>query len=176
MLVEVVTYYLELTDRNQFRPAARTHPETTFSRVEPPSIELSRRFYGQVGGDWHWIDRLAWTDERWGEYLSRPALQTWLLSVAATPVGYVEMERQPEATIEIVQLGLLPEHIGQGLGGRLLTEATEAAWRQGASRVWLHTCSLDHPHALAHYQARGFRLFRTETKSKELPEAGKPPT
>jgi hypothetical protein len=28
--------------------------------------------------------------------------------------------------------------------------------------VWVHTCTLDGPHALANYEARGLRPFRTE--------------
>ena len=175
MLVEVVTYYLELCDPSQFHPAASRHEQATFSRVDPPQAEVSRQFYQAVGADWHWVDRLSWSDERWREYVNRPEMQTWVLNLAEAPIGYVEMRREPAGSIEIVQLGLLPGRIGQGLGGRLLTEAVDEAWRQGASRVWLHTCSLDHPNALRHYEARGFRVFRTETKSKELP-ASKPPT
>ena len=40
----------------------------------------------------------------------------------------------------------------------------------GAQRVWVHTCSLDHPHALANYQARGFRIFRVEEQREALPD------
>jgi GNAT superfamily N-acetyltransferase len=59
--------------------------------------------------------------------------------------------------------GLLPEFIGMGLGGILLTAAVECAWREpNTTRVWLHTCSNDHKHALANYLKRGFQLFKTE--------------
>jgi hypothetical protein len=34
-----------------------------------------------------------------------------------------------------------------------------------AHRVWLHTCSLDHPAALPNYMKRGFTLFKTEEYS-----------
>jgi len=36
------------------------------------------------------------------------------------------------------------------------------AWSLRPRRVWLHTCTLDHPHALANYMARGFVPYRTE--------------
>ena len=51
---------------------------------------------------------------------------------------------------------------GRGLGGALLTEAVERAWAAGAARVWLHTCTFDHPAAIPNYLARGFTVFRTE--------------
>jgi hypothetical protein len=44
----------------------------------------------------------------------------------------------------------------------LLSRAVETAWSAGPSRVWLHTCTLDHPSALPNYRKRGFRPVRTE--------------
>jgi GNAT superfamily N-acetyltransferase len=65
--------------------------------------------------------------------------------------------------VEIVYFGLLPSMIGKGLGSAMLTLVVQEAWRiEDTQRIWLHTCSEDHPHALANYEKRGFRLFRTE--------------
>jgi GNAT superfamily N-acetyltransferase len=64
----------------------------------------------------------------------------------------------------------MPRFIGRGLGGWLLTAAIERAWQMGAARVWVHTCSFDHPGALANYQARGMKLFKEVTEEEELPE------
>ncbi len=64
--------------------------------------------------------------------------------------------------VEIAYFGLLSGYIGRGVGGRLLTIAARLAWQMGAYRVWLHTCTKDHPHSLANYQARGFRVFKKE--------------
>jgi GNAT superfamily N-acetyltransferase len=89
--------------------------------------------------------------------------------VAGTPAGYCELERQPDAAVELVYFGLLPRFIGQGLGGTLLTAAITRAWEMGAQRVWLHTCTLDHPQALANDQARGVRIMRREERVEELP-------
>jgi GNAT superfamily N-acetyltransferase len=58
----------------------------------------------------------------------------------------------------------LPEFIGRGFGGALLTSAIEEAWRMSPSitRVWVHTCTWDHPDALANYQARGMVIYKRE--------------
>jgi GNAT superfamily N-acetyltransferase len=61
-----------------------------------------------------------------------------------------------------VYFGLLDEFTGRGLGAYMLTEAVTIAWKAGASRVWLHTNTLDHPAALPNYLKRGFRVTRTE--------------
>jgi GNAT superfamily N-acetyltransferase len=85
--------------------------------------------------------------------------------------GLVELEAEPNGDVGIVVFGLVPEFIGQGYGGALLTLATRLAWETmaptGASvrRVWVQTSSHDHPHALSNYEQRGFRSFRTERRS-----------
>lgn len=66
--------------------------------------------------------------------------------------------RREKSEVEIAYFGLAPHFVGRGLGGALLTSAIEEAWRWDASRVWVHTCSLDHPSALRNYEARGMRI------------------
>lgn len=72
--------------------------------------------------------------------------------------------------VEIAYFGLLPQFIGKGFGGHLLTRAVEQAWAMGARRVWVHTCTLDGPAALANYQARGFRIYKEVVSEETLPD------
>ena len=167
----VTTYSLEMLSRDELRPCLPPALELAVHPVVRPSPELSRFFYTAVGGDYYWIDRLSWTYSQWLDYLGRPGVETWIGSHAGVPVGYFELERQAEDTVEIVYFGLLPQWIGRGLGGALLTAAIERAWQPGARRIWVHTCSLDGPAALANYQARGFRQFREETAEVDLPDS-----
>ena len=131
-------------------------------QVEIPSPEFSRFLYTVVGAAYGWHDRQGWDDTRWRAYLQRPELETWVAYVSGTPAGYYELDRQAGGDIEIAYFGLLPSFIGKGLGGPLLTAAPTRAWDRGAARVGVHTCTLDHPNALANYQSRGFRAYRTE--------------
>lgn len=166
---EVMTYYLEMLEPNALRPSPRPAAGGELKRVEIPCPELNRFFYTAVGGDWYWIDRLPWTYEQWLAWLSRPEVETWMALVSGTPAGYFELEIQPGPHAEIAYFGLLPQFIGRGLGGWLLTAATQRAWQLGVARVWVHTCSLDHPHALNHYQQRGFRVYKQDVSHLELP-------
>ena len=170
MLRELTTWHLEMTDPAQLRPARATDPRFQMLRAEVPCPELNRFFYTAVGGDWFWVDRLPWTYDRWMTWLDRPELETWVAMVGGNPAGYFELERQPGDSVEIAYFGLLPQFVGRGLGGMLLTAAARRGWEMGARRVWVHTCSHDHPNALAAYQARGFGVFLTETETVELPE------
>ena len=127
-----------------------------------PAPELGQYLYATVGKDWHWIDRLPWSRDRWLVYLRQPHIETWVAYMEGTTVGYFELAIDPDHQVEFAYFGLLPQFIGQGFGGHLLTVAVQRAWEKGASRVWLHTSTRDHPHALANYQARGFKVFKEE--------------
>ena len=169
MPTEVTVTHLELTSRHQFQAKKLVRADLAVTRVVLPIPELNRFFYTAAGGAWYWIDRLAWSYADWLKYVDRPELETWIISEAGTPAGYFELEMQAGNDVEIVYFGLLPQFVERGLGGWCLSQAVEKAWAMGAQRVWLHTCNLDHPRALANYLARGFRVFKTETKIEELP-------
>lgn len=171
MPAQVITYYLEMLHPHALRPSQQQPVGCELKRVEIPCPELNRFFYTAVGGDWYWLDRLPWTYEQWLAWLSRPEVETWMALVSGTPAGYFELEAQPGPHMEIAYFGLLPQFIGRGIGGWLLTAATQRAWQLEVVRVWLHTCSLDHPYALKHYQQRGFRIYKQEVSYLELPTA-----
>ena len=155
-------YYLQMLDRGELQ-AKDTPPGFDISMVTPPAFEVNRRFYKDVGAKWGWIDRLAWSDQQWAAYVNRPQFQTWVASLDGESAGYFELETQGPGDVEIVYFGLLDQYTGRGLGGAMLIEAVERAWSFGeASRVWLHTCTKDHPAALANYRRRGFKLYDTK--------------
>jgi len=167
--VEVLRTYLQIQSPAGLRPAPAPLPEARVERVDGCPASFFRYLYAEVGRAYHWVDRLAWTDEQLRERLARPEVSLYLLSVSGAPAGYYELERHPEdASVEIAYFGLLPEYLGRGLGKFLLSEATVRAFEQGAARVWMHTCTLDDAAALPNYKARGFEPYRTETYTVDL--------
>ena len=167
MNAEVTTCHLEMNRPEELQPKEADIDGLRIERVGIPSPELNRFLYVTVGHRWQWIDRLLWTEKDWTEWVERDELQTWVAYVKGTPAGYFELEFQG-GNVEIAFFGLLPRFIGLGLGGHLLTEAIRRAWDMGATRVWVHTCTLDHPNALANYQARGLKIFREETRVQKV--------
>jgi GNAT superfamily N-acetyltransferase len=156
-----------MTDPAQLRPA----PHRAGARIEKVMrcpASFYRYLYSEVGRDYNWIDRLDWTNEQIRSHLDRPDISLWVMYFEGSPAGYFELKCHEDGSTEIAYFGLLPEFIGQGLGGYLLTRAVECAWEGGANRVWLHTCSLDHPAALPNYLRRGFVPFKEEVYSVEL--------
>jgi GNAT superfamily N-acetyltransferase len=123
---------------------------------------LFRYLYSEVGRAFRWTDRLSWSDEAVCRHLANPAVSIWLLSWLGSRAGYFELREHEADSVEIAYFGLLPDYIGRGWGKYLLTRAVQAAWELGPARVWLHTCTLDHPAALPNYLKRGFRPVREE--------------
>ena len=128
-------------------------------RQEIPLPSMNRFFYHEVGMLWHWTNRISWNEKQWRDWAESEDVQTWMLLLKGTPAGYFELEAQDTA-VELAYFGLLPQFLEKGLGGGLLSAAVEKAWEMKTKRVWVHTCSLDHPHALKNYKARGFQIYR----------------
>jgi ribosomal protein S18 acetylase RimI-like enzyme len=174
------TYTLEMLHSSDLRPVRVSLPGLRIERMQIPFPEYSKFLHTVVGSDYRWGGRSDWGKDKWTAYASREELHTWVAHVDGTPAGYCEMEKSPEGDVEIKSFGLLSAFIGQGLGGHLLTVAVERAWAptgadgdvgggMGATRVWLHTCTHDHPHALDNYIARGFRVCKTEVGPANRP-------
>lgn len=170
MRTKIVTYYLELTDPAAFAPSRREYDDVALTRVDPPAAEVNRSFYADVGQHWNWLHRLDWSDEQWQAYLDAGNVETWVLTCAAARAGYIEFQRQPAGNVEIVYFGLLRPFTGRGLGSLLLAAAVNRAWKLGARRVWLHTCTLDDPRALGFYQSHGFALYDQKESHLDLPD------
>ena len=127
----VTTWFLEMTEPGQLRPA---RPVEGFeARPLPrPDAALSRSMYDRVGAPWQWTDRLGWGIARWRAHLAQPSISTWLGYLEGEEVGYAELARIG-GDVEIASFGLLPGFAGRGMGGALLAAVTEAAWEAAPS-------------------------------------------
>jgi len=160
--IQVTRTYLEMLSPEDLRPSQVPQPEPRIERIENCPVSFFRYLYQEVGRAFHWTDRLGWSDAAIRRHLATPGISVWLLSSGAAPAGYFELRRHEDDSMEIAYFGLLPEFIGRGWGKHLLTRAVQTAWGAGTQRVWLHTCTLDHPAALPNYLKRGFRPVREE--------------
>jgi GNAT superfamily N-acetyltransferase len=165
---EVTRTYLELVSLQQLVPGQSPDTAATLDRIAPCTVEHWRALYRQIGAPWHWHDRDTWDDRALAAHLARPEIQVFRVTVDRGPewpdaVGFLELERHGDGSVEIAYLGLDQRVLGRRLGGWLVVQAVETAFAWGATRVWLHTCTLDAAAALPNYLARGFRVLRVET-------------
>jgi GNAT superfamily N-acetyltransferase len=166
--IEVTRTYLDMRSPGDLTPGPTPRDAPRLERIEACPVSFFRYLYAEVGRAYHWTDRLSWTDQQVRAHLADPAVSIWLLTSGAAPAGYFELRAGDDRSIEIAYFGLLPEFVGRGWGGYLLTRAVETAWAMHPDRVWLHTCTLDHPAALPNYLRRGFRPVREEVYTTEL--------
>jgi RimJ/RimL family protein N-acetyltransferase len=162
---ETVTY-VELTARAQLRPAAPV-PGLILEPLERDS-PLIPEILARVGAAHGWTSTSR-TAEQWRVWFARAPRRTFgLLSFDGEPVGIVTYDPRPGDQVEILTFGLVPEFVGRGLGGYALTLASERAWDllPTVTRVWLHTSSFDHPHALPNYHRRGFLTYAIEERER----------
>lgn len=176
--MKVTTWTLEMLEP----PAGEARPMPAGSRLERTASmtpEYARFLYGLVGGPWRWTDRLGWTRDQWSDELGVLGTEFWILYSEGMPQGYVHLYPRVvdgSTHVEIRYFGLAEQAIGRGLGGSLLEHGISAAWSlperfdlPAVGRVWVHTCSLDGPAALANYQARGLAICSTEEQNEDVP-------
>ncbi|HEX3233202.1 MAG TPA: GNAT family N-acetyltransferase [Gemmatimonadales bacterium] len=169
--IEVTRTYLEMGSPGELRATATPVPAPRVERIGECLVSFFRYLYAEVGRAFHWVDRLGWTDAMVESHLASPAISLWLLTWQAAPAGYFELRQHADGSAEIAYFGLLPDYIGRGWGKFLLTEAVRAAWSLNPTRVWIHTCTLDHPAALPNYVRRGFKPVREEIYSADVRSA-----
>ena len=157
--VLVTVTYLEMTSPDQRRAPPDWAEPATIVRAERPTISFYRYLYNTVGADWDWYERRRLSDEALAAIVHDDAVEVFVLHVRGVPAGYVELDRRVEGEVEIAYFGLVPDYIGRGLGPCLLGWALERAWSYDPRRVWLHTCSLDHPKALSVYRRAGLEVY-----------------
>jgi GNAT superfamily N-acetyltransferase len=131
-------------------------------RSEQPTLSWYRYLYNTVGAPWLWYERRIMPDERLAAILADPQVQITVLFAGGVPAGFYELDGRSGESVELAYFGLVPEFIGRRFGPFLLDRAVAAAWDMKPQRVWVHTCSLDHPKALATYQRAGFVPFRRD--------------
>lgn len=160
----VTITYLEMHRPEDLRPKRCDDPAVRILECTVPQWQFNRFLYYTVGEAWEWQDKRTWSEDQWRAHTESPHLRTFAAYVDGSPAGYYELHSSgPPAEVEILYFGLLPAFLGRGLGGVMLTNALEEAWKMSPSRVWVHTCTRDHPAALQNYLARGLTIYKTET-------------
>ena len=164
--MSITTTYLEMFAHNG-RTVAAPRPDLAVMHARKPTVAYYRFLYNSVGRDWNWTSRGAHADPDLARLIQDPREEMHVLFVEGVPAGFAELDRRVAGEIELVQFGLVPEFIGQGLGKYFLQWTIDRAFNDGPRRFWLHTCTDDHPAALPNYLKAGFVIYKTETKERK---------
>ena len=148
----VLVTYLEM-----HAPPTEPVPPTSLQlRRIKADAESYRALFRKIGAPWLWFSRLAISDAELEAIIGHPQVELFEIVAVEAVVGIMELDFRLSGECELAFVGLVPGLSGQGHGRWLLAEAVHRAWRDGIRRVHVHTCSLDHPAALAAYRRAGF--------------------
>tara|TARA_B100001540_G_C15560991_1_gene530446 strand:- start:158 stop:664 length:507 start_codon:yes stop_codon:yes gene_type:complete len=162
VILEVDRKYLEISDLNNLNAQNKPNKDCNVTKIEPPNFQLNKFLYKQIGKKYSWKDRLTWEDKDWIKYTSNLRVNTFLLREKDEIVGYFEQILDSQLKeCEIAYFGILENFFGKKYGSYLLSEAIKISLKVN-KRVWVHTCSLDHKHALNNYLSRGMKIFKSE--------------
>jgi len=163
---EVKRNYLEIKSIQDLNEGIKPSDDYSLNIIDPIDFQLNKFFYKNIGKKHKWVDRLAWSEEKWTNYLSSEKVKTFVLKYRDDLVGFFELIFHSENNeTEIAYFGLLEEYQNKKLGSYLLSEAIKKSFEDNVKRVWVHTCSLDHQNALKNYLSRGMKIFKEETIS-----------
>ena len=164
MTKKVERNYLEIFSIQDLRINHDIELDNTITLLEPSDFQINKFFYKNVGKNHRWIDRLSWDNLKWASYLDNNNVLTYVLKLNDELIGYFEtIQDLPNKSSEIAYFGILKDFIGNKFGGYLLSEAIKKCFELNCNKVWVHTCTLDHEHALKNYIDRGMKIFKQET-------------
>jgi GNAT superfamily N-acetyltransferase len=165
--IAAVVTHLEMTERIDL---PRDPPGAwTLRRTETPELDWFRDLYRRVGEEWLWLSRLQIPDAELSAIIQSPLVEIYALVHDGRDQGILELDFSIPGQCELVFFGVTAHLIGSGASRWLMNRALELAWSRPVSRVWLHTCTFDHPAALPFYQRSGFRPFRRQVEIADDP-------
>ncbi len=165
-IASVVTY-LEMRRAPDELPPLR--PELTIRQVKPVHLEWYRCLFREVGEPWLWFSRLRMPDDELSALLNDSATDVFALTYNGIDQGLLEFDRRNFPDIEIMYFGVAPGLLGKGAGRALLAQGLALEWEQNPRRIWLHTCTSDHPAALSFYRKFGFVPYKRAVEIADDP-------
>ncbi|HEX2655486.1 MAG TPA: GNAT family N-acetyltransferase [Xanthobacteraceae bacterium] len=166
--IATVVTSLEMLARAPLRQE-RASSDWKINRTHRPDLDWYRDLYRRVGQDWLWFSRLRLADSDLQSIIHHKSVEIYALQIQGKDEGLLELDFRSDGECELAFLGLTSEQIGTGAGRWLINRAIELAWSRPIKRFWVHTCTLDHPQALAFYIRSGFHPYRQQIEISDDP-------
>jgi len=160
---EINRFYLEIKNIEELKKVNLENNELKVKLLKKIDFNLNKFFYKQIGQNHRWTDRLSWNENMWVNYVSDQSVNTFVLMHNKNLAGYFERIYNKQSNeFEIAYFGILHEYRNKKFGAYLLSKAIELSFKDGAKRVWVHTCTFDHKNAIKNYLSRGMKIFKEE--------------
>lgn len=165
-----VVTHLQMFQRPPERPE-RSEAAWILRKVDSSGVDRYRALFRRIGEDWLWSSRLEMSDDEIRGVLGDPLYDAYVFEAEGHEEGLAELDFRIEGECELSFFGLTPTMVGRGAGRWMMNRALERAWAYPIHRLWVHTCSLDHPSALDFYVRSGFVPFRRQIEVIDDPRA-----
>lgn len=165
--IAAVVTHLQMTQRPP--PRVERDERWTLRHVERPDPDWFRDLYRRVGEEWLWFSRLRMSDAELRAIVQAQGVDVYALEHDGRDEGLLELDFRCADECELAFFGVTAQLIGTGAGRWLMSRALELAWSKPIRRFWVHTCTFDHPSALAFYQRAGFTPFRRQIEISDDP-------
>src|SRR3954466_9637792 len=109
------------------------------------------------------------SDTELAAIIHSPLVEVYALEHDGSDESLLELDFREAGQCEIGFFGVTAKLIGSGAGRWLMNRALELSWSRPIARLWVHTCTFDHPGALGFYQRAGFRPFRRQVEVADDP-------
>ena len=167
--IAAVVTSLEMTARPILRSDPPAEAGFGLNRVAQPDLDWFRALFRRVGERYLWSSRLRMRDEDLTAELLDPGMETYALTREGEDLGLLQLDFRQAGEGELGFFGVADELIGTGAGRWLMNRALERAWSRPIQRIWVHTCTLDHPAALGFYLRSGFTAYRRQIEVMDDP-------
>lgn len=168
--IEVTTYFLEMRSVPA-APALACPDDAEVVAAPALSAEDYLALYHGVGEPWLWYERSNLSEGALAKLIGAPDVSIYLLQQGGITAGFCELQTSPPQQTQLLYFGLKQPFIGAGLGSYFLDWTVRRAFESEIDRLWVHTCSLDHPRALSSYEKAGFSQYRKESGWVKIPES-----
>jgi GNAT superfamily N-acetyltransferase len=158
--IAAVVTYLEMMARPPRRQAGKAEG-LAVTPMPAPDLAWYRALFRAVGQDWLWFSRLRMGDEALRAIIHHPDVEVFALTREGKDIGLLELDFRAAPDCELAYFGVTQEAIGSGAARFMMEAAIERAWSRQPliQRFFVHTCTLDHPAAVAFYERSGFKAY-----------------
>jgi GNAT superfamily N-acetyltransferase len=163
-----IVTFLEMRAPPARRPAP-ARPDLALRRLGADDVILYKQIFRVIGERWLWFSRLAMATETLRHIIGDPAVEAHALLVKGEPAGLLELDFRKVGEAELTFFGLYEEAIGTGAGRWLMSQALDKAWSRPIARLFVHTCTRDHPGAIGFYRRSGFTPYKTALEIADDP-------
>ena len=91
MRQEIKRSYLEIKSLQDLKKVSKPPEDYSINLLDPINFQLNKFFYKNIGKNHKWVDRLAWIDNQWIDYVSDKKVKTYVLKHKNDLAGFFEL-------------------------------------------------------------------------------------